>query len=43
MIGYEEVKNRKWYYLEVPDVYDAWSGKGLQIHPRRTLLKLNHK
>ena len=42
IIGYENFKGKKWYFIEVPDTDDeAWKSMNLEIHTRRTMLGLN--
>ena len=42
VIGYENFKDKNWYYIELPDLVDEpWKSMGLKIHNRRTMLRLS--
>ena len=42
IIGYENFKGKKLYFIELPDTDDEpWKSMNLEIHTRRTMLGLN--
>ena len=44
VIGYENFEDKKWYYIEVPDLVDEpWKSMSLEIHNRITMIRLSDK
>ena len=42
VIGYENFEDKKWYYIEVPDLVDEhWKSMSLEIRNRITMIRLS--